>query len=342
MKVPFITLFFVLICSVSFAQVNWTNEPIILKQIKESLKGVTVKTLSGNIAVIGTSDKPSIEVYVDAINEATASKADLKRLVEQDYAIDMIVKNHQLIVSASCKYGDSNWKKALSISFKVFVPKSVTCNLTSKTGSINLVNLDGAQTFTTQGAVNLERINGVVRGRTEGGDINVSNSGPDIDLSTTSGNVVAVNCDGKIKLNTDKGSINLSRLKGSIDATTASGNIESDEINGTFNTATTAGDITLKRMSCHLTASTAAGTINAELSKACKSIKLNATGGDANIALAAKEGFNLNLEGKTITGDMPKKFTGSNDGKKLSGAVYGGGVPVEIRAITGEVKVKFI
>lgn len=342
MKTSVLILVLLFICGVSFAQVNWTNEPLIQKQIKGAIRGVNVKTLAGNIAVIGTNDQPSIEVYVDAINEATSSKAELRRFVEQDYAIDMVVRDHQLMVSATCKYGDSNWKKAVSISFKIFVPRDVVCDLASKTGSISLVNLDGKQTFTTCGAVNLEKITGVIKGNTTGGDINVSNSGPDIDLSTTHGDIVAINCQGKVKLKTNEGSVNLSRLKGTIDAETLAGNISSDEIDGTFNTQTTAGDITLKRMSCHLTATTASGTINAELSKACKSIKLNATEGDANIILTSKEGFNLNCEGKSISGDMPKKFSGTNDGKKLSGAVFGGGIPVEVHATSGEVKFQFI
>jgi DUF4097 and DUF4098 domain-containing protein YvlB len=343
MRVPIITLFLMFLSGITFAQVNWTDEPIILKQIKgPTIRSVSVKTLSGNIAVIGTNEQPSIEVYVDAINEATPSKAELRRLIAQDYAIDMMVRDHQLIVSATCKYGDSNWKKAISISFKIFVPNSVVCNLTSKTGSVSLVNLGGNQTFDTNGAVNLEKISGIVKGRTGNGDINLSNSGPDIDISTGGGDIVAMNCQGKLKLKTDKGAINLSRLRGTIDATTILGNIQSDEIDGTFNTETTAGDITLKRMSCHLSAKTASGTINAELSKACKSIKLSAAEGDANIILSSRDGFNLNCEGKSITGDMPKKFSGTNDGKKLSGAVYGGGVPVEVHAISGEVKVQFI
>ncbi|OKS85958.1 DUF4097 family beta strand repeat-containing protein [Mucilaginibacter polytrichastri] len=343
MRVPIIILALLLVCGTTFAQVNWTNEPIILKQIKGStIRSVTVKTLAGNIAVIGTNAQPSIEVYVDAINEATSSKAELKRFVEQDYAIDMVVIDHQLTVSATCKYGDSNWKKAVSISFKIFVPRSVVCNLNSKSGSVSLVNLDGNQTFATNGAVNLEQVTGIVRGHTGNGDINVSNTGPDIDLATTDGNIVAVNCQGKVKLKTDQGSINLSRLKGTIDATTTAGNIQSDEIDGTFNTETTVGDITLKRMACHLNATTASGTINAELSKNCKSIKLNASEGDANITIPAKDGFNLNFEGKSVTGDMPKKFSGTNDGKKLLGAVYGGGIPVEVHAVSGEVKVQFI
>ncbi|WCT10539.1 DUF4097 family beta strand repeat-containing protein [Mucilaginibacter jinjuensis] len=342
MKTPLITLVLIFVYSITFAQVNWTNEPLIQKQIKDPIRSVSVKTLAGNIAVIGTSDQPSIEVYVDAINEATSSKAELRRFVEQDYAIDMVVRDHQLMVSATCKYGDSNWKKAVSISFKIFVPRNVVCNLTSKTGSVSLVNLDGNQTFNTSGSVNLEKITGVIKGHTESGDINVSNAGSDIDLSTKSGDIVAMNCQGKVKLKTDEGGINLSRLKGTIDAETLAGNILSDEIDGTFNTQTTAGDITLKRMSCHLTATTVSGTINAELSKACKSIKLNATEGDANIILTSKDGFNLNCEGKSISGDMPKKFSGTNDGKKLSGAVFGGGVPVEVHAASGEVKVQFI
>lgn len=327
----------------AFAQVNWTSEPIILKEIKgQTIRSVTVKTLSGNIAVIGTTNKPSIEVYADAVNEATISKEQVKQLVKQDYSIDMMVKDHQLIVTASCKSGDSNWKKALSISFKIFVPRSVTCNLTSKVGSINLVNLSGDQNFTTNGAVNLESIEGDIKGRTDGGGVNLSNCAPKIDITAAGGDVVAMNCSGNIKLNTGSGDINLSRLKGIVDATTTAGNIQSDEVDGTFNITTSSGNINLKRLTCNLQATATRGNVMAELLKACKGIKINVTEGDADIRLAAKRGFDISIEARKVTADMPNKFSGSNDGVKIKGAVYGGGTPVEVHAAAGEVKLKFI
>ncbi|WDF53439.1 DUF4097 family beta strand repeat-containing protein [Mucilaginibacter sp. KACC 22063] len=333
-----------LCCGMASAQVNWANEPIIVKEIKgQTIRSVTVKTLSGNISVIGTSNKPSIEVYVDAINEATMPIEQVRQMVKQDYAIDMMVKDHQLMVSASCKYGDSNWKKALSISFKIFVPRSVMCNLNSKVGSINLVNLTGDQNFTTNGAVNLETINGNVKGRTDGGLVNISNSGPDIDITTIGGDVVAEGCYGNTRLNTGKGDINLSRLKGIIDATTTAGNIQGDQINGKFTITTNRGDIILKRMSCDLIATSTKGNVNAELTIPCKAIKINVAHGDANIQLAAKKGFDMNMNAKKITAtDLPRTFKGNNDGLKLIGAVYGGGIPIEVQVNEGELKLKFI
>lgn len=345
MKFCFTILLLVLTQGLVFGQVNWANEPFILKDIKgQTIKSVSVKTLYGNITVIGTSSQPSIEVYVDAINESAPSKEELKALVKQDYAIDMVVKNHQLMVTASCKLGESNWKKALSISFKIFVPKDVTTDLQSKVGSIGLVNLDGNQTFDGNGAVNIEAVDGVIKGKTGGGSINLSNSGPEIDINTGSGDIVAVNCHGKLKLDTKLGGINLSRLKGNIETSTTIGNVEGDEIDGDFTAKTDSGNITLKRLSCHLKATIGGGgSLNAELSKVCKSVMVNVATGGANISLTAKQGFNLNLDGKSVSApDMPKKFSGSNEATRISGAVYGGGVPVEVHAPSGEIKVKFI
>ncbi|MCJ8211251.1 DUF4097 domain-containing protein [Mucilaginibacter sp. RS28] len=345
MKSCFGFLFFLLFPLFVLAQVNWANEPVILKEIKgEAIKSVSVKTLYGNITVIGTSARPSIEVYVDAINESTASKEELKQLVKQDYTIDMVVKNHQLMVTASCKLGEANWKKALSISFKIFVPKSVTCDLKSKIGMITLVKLDGNQTFATNGAIKLDAVNGNVKGQSEGGTVNIANSGSDIDINTKAGDIIAVDCKGKLNIRTGGGDINLSRLKGTIEASTAAGRIEGDEVDGDLKIQTNSGNVTLKRMSGHLVATVGGGNVNAELDKACKSVKININAGDANISLASKQGFNLNLEGKSVTAsDMPsKKFNGNNDSQRINGAIYGGGIPVDVHTATGKVNLKFI
>jgi DUF4097 and DUF4098 domain-containing protein YvlB len=92
------------------------------------------------------------------------------------------------------KYG---LEKGLSISFKVFVLKNVSTDLSTSGGSINLTNLTGDQKFSTSGgSLHIDNVGGKIDGRTSGGSIHLENSRDDIDLSTSGGSIEASNCNG--------------------------------------------------------------------------------------------------------------------------------------------------
>src|SRR5688572_11142808 len=218
-------LFFLLAAQSCLVMAQKDKEPFMSKLLSnESIKNAVVQTSGGSISITGVSaSEARIEVYVypNNSNQSNLSKEEIQqRLTELD-DLNINVTNNKLTAIAKSKEQIRDWKKALNISFKLFVPKDVSSELTTSGGSISLVNLTGNQDFTTSGgSLHIDNLTGKTNGRTSGGSISLENSKNDIDLTTSGGSIEAKNCEGKLRLITSGGSLNLKNLKGEIRATT--------------------------------------------------------------------------------------------------------------------------
>ena len=72
-------------------------------------------------------------------------KDEIKKRFEDNYIVKINVAGGVLNASAKNKNNDWNWKKSLSISFKVYVPGDISTDLSTSGGSIKLGNLNGSQ-----------------------------------------------------------------------------------------------------------------------------------------------------------------------------------------------------
>ena len=220
----------------AIAQFKGDKEPFLTKTLKaESFTEANVRTTGGNISVTGVeATEARVEVYVYPNNSKNVlSKEEIQQRINEKYDLDISVSNNKLVATAKPKEKITDWKKALNIGFKVFVPKNIGTDLSTSGGSINLVNLSGNQEFSTSGGnLDLDNVSGKIKGRTSGGNINLENSKDNIDLSTSGGNIEASNCQGKLRLSTSGGSLFLKELKGDIRATTSGGNVDGKNIGG--------------------------------------------------------------------------------------------------------------
>jgi len=337
MKTYLLILFIACQSFIALAQDNKT--PYETKSIaNDGLKDVFVETSGGSITVSGASGEAQrVEIYVRGNNNAELSREEIKKRLDEDYVLEVSVNNHELHAVAKRKHeGGFNWdwRKQLSISFKIYVPKQVSSHLETSGGSIHLDNLSGNEKFSTSGgSLHIDALSGIIKGETSGGSIEVSNSANDINLETSGGSIHASNCQGKIHLETSGGSLHLSSLKGSINANTSGGSVEADNIEGELNTGTSGGSLNLTRLSCSLEASTSGGSLNAELLHVGKYVKLDVSGGHVNLRLPAKQGYDLNLSANRI--NKPENMTGFNgewEKDHVHGSVNGGGIPVSVDA----------
>ncbi|HVK96393.1 MAG TPA: hypothetical protein VM368_01185, partial [Flavisolibacter sp.] len=159
-----------------------SEEPYLIKTLaNETIKHVDVETSAGGITVAAVNPSEAhIEVYIRANDrdEGAPTKEEIKRMLEQDYNLNISVVNNKLVASAKSKERINDWRKALVISFKVFVPKNVSTELNTSGGGISLKGLTGTHIFSTSGGgLHIENVNGIVKGRTSGGGINLINSG---------------------------------------------------------------------------------------------------------------------------------------------------------------------
>lgn len=327
-------------CFSTMAQINNEKEPYMTKSLSnESIKDVEVETSGGSISVSGgQATEARVEVYITGNNgKNNLSKDEIKARLEELYDLNVSVSNNKLVAVAKQKKQIHDWKKSLSISFKVFVPGEVSTDLSTSGGSISLENLLGKQAFSTSGgSLNINNVGGNVKGRTSGGSINLENSKNDIDLSTSGGSIEAKNCDGNLRLSTSGGSLELNGLKGQINATTSGGSVHGSNIDGELITHTSGGNIHLNDLSCSLETSTSGGHIDVSIKELGKYVTISNSGGNINITLPKDKGLDLDLSGK-IADTHFENFNGKINEYEVNGKLNGGGVPVRVNAGSGKI-----
>src|SRR5690349_17390446 len=157
------------------AQFNADKDPLITKSLNnQSIRKVIARTSGGSILVTGVSEgEARLEVYVkpSGMNFGSVSKSELQEKLADDYDLIISTANNQLEVTAKSK-SNINWKRQLSISFKIYVPRNVSSDLSTSGGSIRLSNLNGNQRFRTSGgSLQIADIRGNIEGKTSGGSI---------------------------------------------------------------------------------------------------------------------------------------------------------------------------
>jgi len=335
-------IFFLFSVGVSVkAQDKWNTEPYLTRSLaKADIKNVFATTSAGSISVFGgEASDARIEVYVRPNNDrGDVSREELKQRLEENYTLEITDNNNELHAKAKSKKYNVNWRKSVSISYKIYVPKAVATHLNTSAGSIKLADITGEQNFeTSAGSLQVTNVSGKIKGRTSGGSINVDGSKQDIELVTSGGSIKARNCEGHINLVTSGGSLELSQLKGYISATTSGGSIDGDHISGELSTSTSGGSINLTQLACSVDGSTSGGSIHAQLNELGKYVKLNTSSGHIDLKLPAHKGLDLDLRGNSVNAVVGANFQGTKEKDHVEGKLNGGGVPVTLNASSGRV-----
>ena len=326
-----------LLVTATHAQTEKT--PYLTKSLSgENIKNVKVETSGGSISVTGGSET-RIDVYVTPNNgKEDLSKEEIKQRLEEKYNVVINISNGKLEATAKPKDKKMDWKKALSISFKVFVPQSVSTELHTSGGSISLNNLSGNQDFSTSGgSLAIDKVTGKIHGRTSGGSIDIEDSKSEIDLNTSGGSISAKNCEGNIKLRTSGGSLSLIDLNGTISANTSGGSVRGNNIKGELEAHTSGGNIHFDDLFCSLETSTSGGNINVAFKELGKFIKVHNSGGNISLEIPKGKGVDLKLEANSIKTDKLENFSGNLDDEEISGKLNGGGVSVKVHAGSGRI-----
>ena len=337
------SLILLLTCLYQLSMAQDKNDvPFLTKSFaNESIKNIESETSGGSITVLAASaGETQVEVFVYPSNRNrnyNVSKEEIQKRLNEDYDLTVSVSNNKLSTIAKPKRRNMDWKDALSISFKIYVPANVSTDLSTSGGSIHLSGLKGTQRFATSGgSLHVDNVSGDIKGQTSGGSIHVDNSHQDIDLSTSGGSIEANNCTGKIKLSTSGGSVHLDNLEGTIDAATSGGSVKGQMVKGELSAHTSGGNIDLQKLYCSLETSTSGGNIDVQIAELGKYVKISNSGGSIDVELPNK-GMNLKVSGSKIRTPNLNNFTGSVEDDEIDGKLNGGGVPVTIRAGSGRV-----
>jgi len=346
MKKTFSLLLFAFLVISANAQFNAEKTPLITQSLTgENIKSILSETSGGNISVSGAgASEAKIEVYVVPNNyrRNNLSESEIRERMESDYKLTIATSNNTLTATAKAKDRKMDWKKSLSFSFKIYVPKNVSTDLLTSGGNIELINLTGDQKFSTSGGnLNIENIDGKLDGTTSGGNIYLKDSkSNDAGLTTSGGNINAKNCDGKLRLTTSGGSLNLKDLKGNIKATTSGGNVDGRNISGELATHTSGGNIHLEQLYCSLETSTSSGNIGVSINEIGKYVRISNSGGSINLELPKGKGIDLDMSGDKIKTDHLENFSGKMQEDKVEGKLNGGGALVKVDAGSGRINLK--
>lgn len=338
-----------LLLASSFATFTQAQEeqPFLTKSLKDAaIEKVTAETSGGNITVTGNAGDLKIEVYVRSNNgrKTNLTKEEIQQKLDADYEFSVAASNHVLTAIAKPKKrnGRWDWNKALSVSFKIYVPRNVATNLTTSGGNLSLTHLSGTQDFRTSGGnLHLEDLAGKVNGATSGGNIHLSDSKDDITLTTSGGNVEARNCDGKIHLTTSGGNVTLEGLNGNIDATTSGGAVRGNAIKGDLSAVTSGGNVTLNDLAASVNASTSGGNMSVSIRELGSFVKLSNSGGNISLELPGNKGLDLRITGDKVKAGALSNFSGTVEDDSIDGKLNGGGIPVTVKGNSGRVTLTF-
>lgn len=276
---------------------------------RESVKQLESATSGGNISVFGqASGEARVEVYVQPDNgrDGSLSKEEIKQRLDEQFDLTVAVEGNTLKAIAKHKEHENNWRRGLSISFRIYVPEAVSTHLRTSGGNIDLKDLSGTEDFRTSG-----------------------------------GNMEASRCEGTITLATSGGNVGLRSVKGEIHATTSGGEISGDEIAGELRASTSGGNVHLDNLSCSLAASTSGGNIDVNLRTMGKYLDLSNSSGDISVVLPAGQGMDLKVTGERVHTGKLNNFNGDVDERSVAGTLNGGGIPVKVSGNGGNVQVSF-
>ena len=330
MKKIFILLFPILLTVVAQSQ---DRDPFITKSFSnESIKDVYARTSGGSITIQGGNASARVEVFIQGNNGRRLSDEEIKERILDDYKLVIKVEDKVLRVTAEPKDKFFNWRNALNISFKLYVPQQVSTDLGTSGGSISMRDLAGTHNFSTSGgSLTLDKLSGRIKGRTSGGSIEVSNTKDHIDLGTSGGSIDAENCNGTMTLSTSGGSIKLNNLNGNINANTSGGPIRGNDIKGELKAHTSGGGVDLQGLEGSVDASTSGGNMDIEISKLAEYVTIHNSGGNIHLSLPANKGLDLKLRGDRIHFQNMQNFSGNKEDDKVDGKINGGGVPVSVQ-----------
>jgi len=199
-------------------------------------------------------------------------------------SVEIEVSNRQVVLQETCGRDvvtiNATMPAAIGVpDWKIKVPKTVTLDLTTQGGSIQVADTDGKDTLlrTSGGKVTAGllkgnvliyaneartgNIGGNLELRGQGGRLQVGNVGGNAEFHTTGGDIVSGVVKGHVKAETGSGSVTIRESNGDVLVTTQEGDISSDYVRGSFDGKTDSGNIRIERAGSWFQAVTGTGDI---------------------------------------------------------------------------------
>ncbi|MDX1672731.1 MAG: DUF4097 family beta strand repeat-containing protein [Balneolaceae bacterium] len=279
------------------------DKPYMTKEFTLDGTGILkLFTLAGNIQVISVPDsrKVTVELYVD---RGYAIWSNAKNI--DNYRIIMLQRGNEIISSVEKKKRDTGFfSDKMSFSYKVYTPTSISTQLKTLAGKIEVNDLRGDHLI-----------------KSSGGKIQLTSMTGHIQTYTSGGSIEIQQCKGTVFARTDGGSIYIDDSAGELRLKSMGGNIISERTSGTFLAQVNGGDIKVQMISVN------------------NGVNLETTAGDIYLELPRSGTFDLIAHGTSIHLERRNLFKGEYSKQYINGTLNGGGKPVNIETASGTITI---
>jgi hypothetical protein len=236
-----------------------------------------------------------------------------------------IEKNGSVINANAERKTNFNRFKNLGIYFTIFVPREMSCNVSSSGGGLKISGVEGTHNFRSSGgSVILENTAGTTRAKSSGGKVKATNHNGDIHLTSSGGGVTLDEAYGSVYAHSSGGGVHLKNIHGEVDAGSSGGGVS---VSGECD---------------YVKAKSSGGSVHVNISNLNKELHLQSSGGgvDAIIQNGDELGLDLDLRSSRVKIEL-QNFSGRSEKDRVIGTMNEGGIPVYMRASGGNVKVRY-
>lgn len=286
-----------------------SGDPFLSKEFSLNGPGnLKVETSGGSISVASRDGKQvRVEMYVRKGSKRLSQEDAAAREVLENYEIDISQSGNTITATAERKSSFGDWFGGdnTSISFTVYVPVQMSCELRTSGGSIELEGVNGRQdVHTSGGSLHLTNIEGDMQAKTSGGSIHIENYEGLLDARTSGGSIKMEEAAGELSVRTSGGGIRLTNIHGSVDARTSGGGIE------------------------------------ARLLSLTNTLILKTSGGSIRATVPKELGLDLDLKGNRVNTRL-HNFDGEVEKNRVKGRMNGGGIAVVMATSGGSVNLDY-
>ena len=341
-KIVFITIALSLFFIHAFAGKHNNEEPFLIQKFPtSSITNVDVKTDIGNVKIDGdATNEAEVKVFIRRCNsDDQVAKEEIEELLNDNYEIEIKVEKGTLFAYAKKK--KSNIKKELSIGFEISVGSKVDGQVKTSVGSINVQNIQGKiKGNSGTGSVKIEKCNGDINLKTGVGSISLSELKGTVEISSGSGSIKAEDIAANLTVKTSIGSMQFKNISGSLNGSTGNGSVHLENIQNDAELATNIGSISAKKCSGKLKLNSNSGSIklkeidgNINVATSIGSLTLTDLTGDINVQTNSGSIQANNLKGEIILGTSIGSFTAKNISGNLDAKTGTGSVSIEMTNI---------
>lgn len=321
---------------------------------------------TGGIRVVTTDEEPRLEV---AIEVRARSQKEARKIVDAfGCAIRRTGKRVKVTLdkaSQELRHRSGSITLIPTLETVAYVPRDVTLNLTTESGSVEVTGPVGkTRAHTKFGKIKVRDVQGGCDARSASGSITVQDASggkvhvrsefgklelarvdaTEIDLRTNSGSIELRELDGKITARTSFGKIDARKLRGTASLRTESGSIIARGIRAPLEAHTNFGRVAIDGRSPKIHASSSSGSVRAECTgSAAKLDSIDLSSDWGAVTFVAPSDLAAAVSCSTDFGSVKSDFavlqTNSRTNKKLQGQIGDGRATLRMHSASGSVKI---